>query len=126
MQGIVANGIEAIISLRLIGRQGQIEDIPAVVDTGFTSELTLSPSAIRDLDYIHLTTSRVTLADGSTTEASVYRGFIDWFGKKGTILVLETDSEALLGMELMQNCRLTMDVVPDGPFSIAPFESTQE
>lgn len=120
MEGVVTNGVEAIISLQLIGRQGQVEVIPTVVDTGFTSDLTSPPSAIRDLEYVQFGTFEITLADGSTVEAPVYEGLIEWFGKERSILVLQTDSDALLGMELMQDCRLTMDIIPDGKFTIVP------
>lgn len=126
MEGIVANGVEAIISLQLIGRQGQAEVIHAVVDTGFTSDLTLPPSAIRDLNYVQFGTFEITLADGSTVEALVFEGLIEWFGNKRSILVLQTDSDALLGMNLMQDCRLTMDIVPDGKFTIVPLEAVKE
>ena len=126
IEGRITNGVEAIASLRLIGRQCQVEAIPAVVDTGFTSDLTLPRSDIRDLNYIQYGTFEITLADGSTVEAPVFEGLIDWFGKKQSILVLQTDSEALLGMRLMQNCRLTMDIVPDGKFNIVPLETIKE
>jgi clan AA aspartic protease len=118
--------VEAIASLRLIGRQGQVEAISAVVDTGFTGELTLPPSAMRDFNYNQFGTYEITLSDGSTVEVQVFEGLIDWFGKKQSILVLQTDSDALLGMKLMRDCRLTMDIVPDGPFTIVPLETTKE
>lgn len=125
MEGLVANGLEAVLEVQLIGRHGQIEVVPTVVDTGFTSDLTLPPSAMRDMNFLQLTTTRVTLADGSTVEAPVFEGLVKWFGQEKVIRVLQTDSEALLGMGLMQDCRLTMDIVPDGKFTINPLGNIQ-
>jgi len=45
IEGIVANGIEVIVRLEMMSAQGEAEVIAAIVDTGFTSDLTLPPSA---------------------------------------------------------------------------------
>jgi clan AA aspartic protease len=126
IEGIIADGVEAIIQLELVSIQGEIETIPAVIDTGFTSDLTLPPSAIHDLGYPHVSTAEITLADGSIIDVPVFEGLVIWFGVKRTILIVQTDSDALVGMSLMNGCRLTMDVIPDGHCRIVPLPNTQE
>lgn len=126
IEGIVANGIEAIVRLEMMSAQGEAEVIAAIVDTGFTSDLTLPPSAIRDLGYTQVSTAVIALADGSVIDVPIFEGVIIWFGVKRTISVVQTDSEALVGMSLMKDCRLTMDIIADGDCRIAPLQDTQE
>jgi predicted aspartyl protease len=46
--GVVRDGREPVVRLVLIGAAGQTEEIEAVIDTGFTGELTL-PSSVTAL-----------------------------------------------------------------------------
>jgi len=68
----------------------------------------------------------IALADGSVIDVPIFEGVIIWFGVKRTISVVQTDSEALVGMSLMEDCRLTMDIIADGDCRIAPLQDTQE
>jgi clan AA aspartic protease len=126
MNGIIADGLEPIVVLTILSRNGDAVEVTVVVNTGSTGELTLPTTAIRDLELTWSTTDRVTLADGSVANCEVYQAMIDWFGQTRTIAVYEMDGAPLLGMELMQGCRLSMDVLPDGRLEISPLADSQE
>ena len=56
---------EAVVTLALHGSAGQTRDIEAVIDTGFTGFLTVTPALAGELGLDFRGTSRATLADGS-------------------------------------------------------------
>jgi clan AA aspartic protease len=126
VKGVVEYGLDPLLSLTVIPASGDGIEVIATVDTGFMGTLTLPSAAIRDLELQLDRSSYAVLADGSTILCDVYRAVVLWHAEKKSIDVYETNAEPLLGMELMQNCRLTMDIIPDGPFSIVPLATTQE
>jgi clan AA aspartic protease len=126
VRGIVQDGLDPLLSLAVVSASGDCVEFSATVDTGFMGSLTLPPTAVRDLDLKVDRSSYAVLADGSIIRCEVYRAVVMWHDDKKPIDVYETDAPPLLGMELMQNCRLIMDVIPDGTFTILPLKSTQE
>lgn len=95
----------------------------ATVDTGFTGFLTLTPSAIAQLRLPYVTSQPVVLADGTVGDYDVHVGRVVWHGQERTVPIYSVDSDPLVGMALLWNSRLTMDVVSDGPVSIIPIPS---
>jgi predicted aspartyl protease len=62
------------------------------------------------------------LGDGSVTTFDVHLSSIVWHDRIHEILVLRAEGGALLGMGLLHQNRLTIDVVPDGYVEIHPIE----
>jgi predicted aspartyl protease len=56
---------EAIIRFPVLGMQGQLQEIEAIIDTGFTGFLTLPPSIVATLGLSWRERGSATLADGS-------------------------------------------------------------
>lgn len=50
IEGAVSGNSEAIIRLTLPAATGAMQEIEAVIDTGFTGDLTLPPALIRQLN----------------------------------------------------------------------------
>ena len=67
MEGAVNAAHEAVLTLSLEGPAGETRDIAAVVDTGFTGFLTVTPALAVELGLPFEGTARATLADGSET-----------------------------------------------------------
>lgn len=67
-----------------------------------------------------VTAEREAVADGSDTVVPVYWGVVAWLGASFLVPVFQTEGGALVGMTLLHGCRLTMDVVEDGPLQIQP------
>ena len=120
--GQVTPDREAVISLELFSAADESVDLVAVLDTGFTAYLTLSPTQIAQLGLVQVHTAIVVLGDGSETSVPVYRGEIQWHDQRRLIYVHETDGGALLGMSLLYGSLLKMRVVDGGAVTIEPLE----
>lgn len=116
--GRVSKELEAAVPLAVRGPTGNQVQLEAIVDTGFTEDLTLSPSTIATLQLFFRETCEYTLADGAAVHLDVYRGIVVWDGQERSVLVTEAEGGSLVGMGLMRRQRLTMDIVEDGPVTI--------
>ena len=74
IRGVVTENHEGVVRLSIFGRQGQSEQIEAVVDTGDDGWLSLPLSLIHDLELPWLTHGRAVLADGSECVFNVHEG----------------------------------------------------
>ena len=94
-------------------------EVRAVVDTGFSGDLTLPAELV----------SAISLPERGFVDAELADGTIATFGSttassSGTdgerrVLVCQTDGGALVGMSLLRDSTLTMEIVPGGQVTIA-------
>ncbi len=105
---------EAIIPLAVRGPSGDALSLNAVVDTGFTHHLTLPPKLVRELQLPFAGTIDFELADGSESEFDVYFGEVQWDGQWQEIVVAAANGGALVGMDLMQDRHLHIEVREGG------------
>jgi clan AA aspartic protease len=111
---------EGVVRVRVSAPRGKPQTLEAVVDTGFTESIALPAEEIAELGLPLHGEERVVLADGSETIVPVHWGVVAWLGASFLVPVLQTEGGALVGMALLHGCRLTMDVVEDGPLDIRP------
>ena len=116
--GQVTSDREAVIPVELRGSTQTMENLSAVLDTGFTEYLTLSPETIARLGLSHAHTAQVVLGDGSEVQVSVYRAEVLWHGQWRIIYVHETEGGALVGMSLLYGSLLKIRVVDGGEVTI--------
>jgi clan AA aspartic protease len=109
-----------VVRLSVRGSSGASTDVDVVLDTGFTESLTLPPALIASLQLPPRGTADFKLADGGSVRLRVFRGSVFWQGQPRVVLVIETDGPALVGMEMLQGCRVTLDVVDGGDVTIEP------
>jgi clan AA aspartic protease len=109
---------EAQIRLKLHGPNGQTQEISAIVDTGYTGELTLPPGIIAHLGLQWRSADAAVLADGNTCHFDVYEATVDWDGDSRDILVDEADTDPLIGMQLLAGYELKMQVRQRGKVTI--------
>ena len=114
-----------IISVTVSNASDEQLSIPsqAAVDTGFTGFLTLRPEAITQPGLPFIANQPAELADGAIGHYDVYAGRIVWHDQQRLIPIFSVDSDPLVGMALLWNSRLTMDIVPDGRVTITPLPS---
>src|SRR6266566_2913866 len=112
--GIVTDNREAVVSLTVSGPNGHQETIHAVIDTGFDGWLSLPPPTIAILGLSWSRRGRAQLADGSTTIFDIFDGSLLWDGAIRRIPVDEADTAPLLGMALLEDFELTMQVRAGG------------
>jgi clan AA aspartic protease len=101
---------EARIRLKVIGAEGQQQEVDVIIDSGFNGALTLPPALIETLGLRWRGVYRATLGDGSTCEFNVYVCKVLWDGKARTVLVAEADADSLVGMRLLRGYELKMQV----------------
>ncbi len=115
------NILEAQVSISVAGRRREFKEVEAVVDTGFSSWLTLPEDIIRELDLTPYGSRRVELADGSVIETDTFSALAQWLGLSRPILIYKTDNDRpLLGTALLENYRLTVDMREEGLVTIGP------
>jgi clan AA aspartic protease len=123
MQGNVNDRLEAVVGLELIGPARRCR-IDVVIDTGFNGTLSLESEVIREMDLRRNGTREGTLADGTVVEFDAYLGEVVWHRADRTVTVLESAGGNLLGMELLEDSRLTIDVLKEGRLTIQPISAT--
>jgi clan AA aspartic protease len=98
----IVQGCEALIRLTIRGSRGREQAIDAVVDSGYTGWLTLSPTVIAALHLRWQTFGRGILADGSASTFDVYQAKVVWDGRLRRVFVDEFDATPLVGMSLLR------------------------
>ena len=106
--------------MRVRGPSGTEADIETVVDTGFTSSLTLPAQEVSALELVRESGGRATLADGSVRHFDVFAAEVLWSGAWRPVLVSAVGGEALLGMRLLAGHELSIAVVPGGEVEVTP------
>jgi clan AA aspartic protease len=118
--GTVRDGREPVIRLALVGAAGQVEEVDAVIDTGFTGELTLPSSITALLGHRSRGSEEARLADGEMVLLPTYRIPVLWDGVQQLATVMEAENDPLIGMRLLHGYRLTIDAIDGGPVTIEP------
>jgi clan AA aspartic protease len=109
---------EAIIEFEVAGRDQSLQQIEAVVDTGFNGYLTLPSHLVSALQLPFAGHRRGTLADGSVARLDVYLASVVWHGRPKEVLISQTPGTPLIGMSLLEGSRLAMDVVDGGTVTL--------
>jgi clan AA aspartic protease len=122
MFGAVNDNCEAIIKVA-VGRMGSPKiAVDAVIDTGFTSFLSLPLSIITDLGLPWHYRDFGTLGDGSEVVFELYKASVIWDGQNQMIDVVASDAEPLVGMSLLYGYDLCIRAVEGGNVTIKPIE----
>jgi clan AA aspartic protease len=118
MFGVVNNSCEAIIKVA-VGRIGSPKiTIDAVIDTGFTSFLSLPLSIITSLDLPWHYRDVGTLGDGSEVVFEIYKAAVIWDGQKQIVDVAASEADPLVGMGLLYGFKLQIEAVEGGIVTI--------
>ena len=118
IQGRVNSNFEAVITVEVRGPAGQAQRIDAVVDTGFTDFLTLPFALISELELALVGKNVLSLADGNEVEMGVFRVTISWEGEPRDVLAYAADATPLVGMQLLENHSLHIEIVAGGGVTI--------
>ncbi len=114
IEGVVNAAYEPIVRLSVQGPSGQTSEIEAVIDTGFTGFLTVTPALVTELGLDLRGTSRATLADGSEVTFDVHDVAVLWDGQPVYIEADAADTTPLVGMRLLDRHNLNIDVETGG------------
>lgn len=118
IRGVVSADRQAIIDLAVRGFDGQSHDYPATIDTGFSGFLTLADDVITRLGLPYIESRFYTLGDGRDIEMRLYRAIVVWDRLDRVVLAVEADGDALIGMEMLSDQILYVDVHDNGEVRI--------
>jgi clan AA aspartic protease len=116
--GTVDSRRTPLVPLVLRPANGDDLEVEAVVDTGFNGSLTLPAETIRRLGFEWRGRSSVTLANGAVEWCDVFRAAVIWENTPRSVLAESAETEPLIGMRLLDGCRLSMYVIPGGEVRI--------
>jgi clan AA aspartic protease len=120
MSGYVNDNREAIIQIVTIGDNKQLKSTRAIIDTGFTGDLTLPKAVIEALGFTMRGLQRVFLGDGSVRYFQMYVGTVIWDGQVRQIEINAADTGALIGMGLLEDYKLEIEGWLGGEVRITP------
>lgn len=118
ISGTVNSHWEARLPLVLVGRNGQTQNVEAVVDTGFNGFLTLPPDLIEAMALQRLGRGRAILADGSESIFDIFAATVLWDGARRNVEADAAETDALIGMALLEGYSLQVEVVSGGSVTI--------
>ena len=109
IEGVVNAALQPMVTLAVQGPSGQTTETEAVIDTGFTVFLTVTPALVTEMGLDLEGTSRATLADGSEVTFDVYDVSVLWDSEPRYVLADSADTVPLEGMRLLitTTCTLT-------------------
>ena len=118
IEGVVNSAYEAVITLPLQGPSGQMQEVEAVVDTGFNRFLTLPPDLVNRLGLQFMGEGRLVLANGSEESFGMYGVTVLWDGHRRYIGCYSAGATPLVGMALMDDHSLYVEVNDGGLVAI--------
>jgi clan AA aspartic protease len=118
IRGRVTDERAVVIPLGVLDNTGRSWPINAVVDTGFTGDVSLPTSTIRSLSLRPLGQRLFTLADGELSVMNAYSGRVLWHERQHDVVVIQSEDTAIIGMNLIWGNRVTLEARTDGDVSI--------
>jgi len=94
LQGRLREDGQAVVELEIVCRDGSSHTVPAVVDTGFNGQVSLSRRVVNefDLPLTYEGTVEVELASGDVIEEDIYSGTVRFDGQEVVAEILLTDT----------------------------------
>ena len=114
IEGVVNARLEAVVTLPLLGPEGQAREVDAVVDTGFNGYLTLPPELVADLGLSVVGDAEAVLADGSEAVFDVYGVAMLWDGQPRYVETGAVGVDPLVGMALLESHSLYAEIEDGG------------
>ena len=114
IEGVVNANYEAVITLPLQGHAGQVQEVVAVIDTGYNGALTLPPSLITELGLTFVGEGRAILANGEEETFDVHGVTVLWDGQLRHVETGAVGTEPLIGMMLLDRHDLSIQVRDGG------------
>ena len=81
-----------------------------MIDTGYSGFLTLPPRVVEELGLPFVTSAQTILANGSEETFDVYSVTVLWDGRPIVVDAYASDTTPLLGMRLLDQCDLYVQV----------------
>lgn len=120
--GRVNGDLEAIVQLRVEDNRGNYHAFDCVLDTGFDGFVALPTDTIQELRLISRGSRRTALINDTEAMIPVYLATVDWRGELSEVSVMQSEQDFLVGMALLENSTLTVQVWNGGSVLIEPMQ----
>jgi clan AA aspartic protease len=124
MSGYVNANREAIIQVAIVGASKQLKSVRAIIDTGFTGDLTLPRDVIDKLGFTLRGFQRVILGDGSVQYFEMFVGVVVWDGQMREAEINAAETGSLVGVGLLEDYKLEVEGRPNGEVRITPLPAS--
>ena len=111
-------GLEAWITVSVMDAYGELQQYEVIVDTGFTGWLTLPEAEIRRLGLVRAGSRYSIIASGNQEEFEYCETSVLWHGQLRAIEFFQSIDQPLLGMELLEGSRVSVDAWDGGDVTI--------
>jgi len=108
IKGVVHNN-QPLISL-IVGWKLGVQEIIALVDTGFTGELKLSPEKITELGLATTHAEPVTLGNENTVNMPASIAMVSMDGVPNVVNVLIAKGQPIIGVGLLKRFGFTLNI----------------
>lgn len=122
IRGAVLPNRQAVVTVELLASDGQFQPFEFVLDTGFDGDLSLPSRTLRGLAAAPEGEYPTELADGSRIMSYAWTASALWDGQTRPILIVESDGEQLLGMNLLWQNLITLEAKAFGQVTIDRIE----
>ena len=112
--------LEATVGIEIQDANGDFHAFQCTLDTGFDGDLALPSGAIGRLGLIPSNSRYVNLADGVQIFMQTCNARVLWHEQIIDVEVLQTNNESYIGMALMENSIVTLQVWSGGDVLIEP------
>ena len=109
--GKIGADLRPMIPIVVQGASGQETKIPVLLSTGFGEALLLPPAEVAALGLPQTGARSVNFPDGSQIEATVHPAKVLLAGEAHDVDILAGGWEALMGIYLLEGCRIRMRFV---------------
>ena len=107
-----------ILPVKFLLSAETVFSIEFVLDTGFNGYLTLPVNAVAAMNLPLFSTTTTILADGNHSLIPTHIATIDWHSQELLVPVLAMGTKPLLGMGLLDECRLVAEFSEDGSIEL--------
>ena len=119
IEGRINDRYQPINTITVTTPEGPSREVEAVIDTGFNGFLSLPAELVEELGLPFLYSSRAFLADDRQVTLQTHQATINWDGQSRTVRASSSGATALVGMRLMEQHQLEMDVRREGAVRIS-------
>jgi clan AA aspartic protease len=108
---------EPALSLEAVGPEGS-RSFDAIIDTGFTGELTLPSDWIEDLGLPYAGVEEMMLADGRFRDTAMYDGYVIIDDEAYEVVIAEGPTIPLVGTNLLWGFSLFVEFQSGGAIEV--------
>lgn len=118
--GRVNGDLEALVQISVEDNRGNYRAFECVLDTGSDGFVAVPADIIQELGLISRGSRRTGLVNDTEAMIPVYLAVVAWRGELSEVSVLQTEQDFLVGMALLENSTLIVEVWDGGNVLIEP------